>query len=75
MRHVALLYSIVLAPGRRVVMGELRALAMELGFADPRTVLASGNLAFDADEPDPRAVEEPPGGHGGATAEDDDIPF
>jgi uncharacterized protein (DUF1697 family) len=57
MRHVALLYSIVLAPGRRVVMGELRALATKLGFTDPRTVLASGNLVLDADEPDPRAVE------------------
>jgi uncharacterized protein (DUF1697 family) len=57
MRHVALLYSIVLAPGRRVVMGELRALVTELGFTDPRTVLASGNLMLEADEPDPRAVE------------------
>jgi uncharacterized protein (DUF1697 family) len=54
---VALLYSIVLAPKRRVVMAELRDLAQELGFAAPRTLLASGNLIFEADAPDARAVE------------------
>lgn len=54
---VALLYSIVLAPGRRVVMAELRALAEELGFARPRTLLATGNLIFEAPVADARAVE------------------
>jgi uncharacterized protein (DUF1697 family) len=56
-RYVALLYSMVLAPGRHVVMADLRALATELGFTNPRTLLASGNLVFEADEPDPRALE------------------
>ncbi|MBL8570032.1 MAG: DUF1697 domain-containing protein [Phreatobacter sp.] len=46
--HVALLYSIVLTPERRVVMADLRAMAKELGFADPRTLVASGNLVFGA---------------------------
>lgn len=46
---VALLYSIVLGPGRRVVMRELRDVAGGLGFGDPRTLLASGNLIFEAD--------------------------
>lgn len=46
--HVALLYSIVLTPERRVVMADLRAMAMELGFAAPRTLVASGNLVFGA---------------------------
>lgn len=46
--HVALLYSIVLTPERRVVMADLRAMAGELGFADPRTLVASGNLVFAA---------------------------
>jgi uncharacterized protein (DUF1697 family) len=55
--HVALLYSIVLGPGRRVVMEKWRALATELGFRRPRTLLASGNLILEADEGDPRAVE------------------
>jgi uncharacterized protein (DUF1697 family) len=57
MEQVALLYSIVLGPKRRVVMAELRAVAEELGFRRPRTLAASGNLVFEADEADPRAVE------------------
>jgi uncharacterized protein (DUF1697 family) len=54
--HVALLYSIVLGPGRRVVMADLRALAADLGLARPRTVVATGNLVFEADA-GPRALE------------------
>jgi uncharacterized protein (DUF1697 family) len=54
---VALLYSIVLGPGRRVRNDELAALAAELGYRRPRTLLASGNLIFEADAPDERAVE------------------
>ena len=54
---VALLYSIVLGPGRRVVMADLKALACGLGFERPRTLLATGNLIFEADAPDARAVE------------------
>jgi uncharacterized protein (DUF1697 family) len=54
---VALLYSIVLGPGRRLVMADLRALADELGFARPRTLLATGNLIFEAEAADARAVE------------------
>ncbi len=46
--HVALLYSIVLGEGRRVVMADLRALAADCGFEAPRTIGASGNLVFDA---------------------------
>ncbi|MGJ7041891.1 uncharacterized protein (DUF1697 family) [Shinella sp. BE166] len=47
--HVALLHSIVLGPGRRVVMAELKAMAETLGFANPRTLVATGNLVFDAE--------------------------
>jgi uncharacterized protein (DUF1697 family) len=54
---VALLYSIVVGPGRRVRNDELAALAGELGFANPRTLLATGNLVFEADAADARAVE------------------
>lgn len=56
-RHVALLHSIVLGPGRRVVMAELRALAEAAGFRAPQTLLASGNLVLEAETADPRAVE------------------
>ena len=47
--YVALLYSIVLGPGRRVVMAELRAVAEALGYRDAATIGASGNLLFRAD--------------------------
>lgn len=57
-RHVALLYSIVLGPGRRVKMDALRDLANVLGFIEPRTLLSTGNLILDAATDDPRAVEE-----------------
>lgn len=56
--YVALLYSIVLGPGRRVVMSELRALATELGYAAPRTLVATGNLVFEADPAPLAAMEE-----------------
>jgi uncharacterized protein (DUF1697 family) len=47
--HVALLHSIILGAGRRVVMSELRAAATGLGFKNPRTLVATGNLIFEAD--------------------------
>lgn len=46
--HVALLHSIVLGPGRRLVMTELRAMAEALGYGNPRTLVATGNLIFEA---------------------------
>lgn len=46
--YVALLYSIVLGPGRRVLMADLRAVAEALGYSDATTIGASGNLLFQA---------------------------
>lgn len=48
--YVALLHSIVLAPGRRLVMADLKAMAGDLGFNAPRTYVATGNLVFEADD-------------------------
>jgi uncharacterized protein (DUF1697 family) len=48
--YVALLHSIVLGPGRRLVMADLRAMASELGFAAPRTWVATGNLIFEGED-------------------------
>ncbi|MDL2402138.1 DUF1697 domain-containing protein [Rhizobium mayense] len=48
--YVALLHSIVLGAGRRVVMSDLRAMAEELGFSNTRTLVATGNLVFEAEE-------------------------
>lgn len=49
--YVALLHSIVLGAGRRVVMSELRAMAADLGFRNPQTLVATGNLVFESDNP------------------------
>ncbi|TIP35235.1 MAG: DUF1697 domain-containing protein, partial [Mesorhizobium sp.] len=46
--YVALLYSIVLGEGRRVVMADLKVMAEELGLKNVRTLLATGNLVFEA---------------------------
>ena len=48
--YVALLHSIVLGPGRRLVMADLKAMASELGFANPRTWVATGNLIFEGED-------------------------
>jgi uncharacterized protein (DUF1697 family) len=48
--YVALLYSIVLTPQRRVMMADLRTMALDLGFEAPRTLVSTGNLVFEATE-------------------------
>ncbi|AYG59209.1 DUF1697 domain-containing protein [Rhizobium jaguaris] len=48
--YVALLHSIVLGSGRRVVMSTLREMAEGLGFSSVKTLVATGNLVFEADE-------------------------
>ncbi len=55
--YVALLYSIVLGPGRRVVMADLKAMATALGLREPRTVAATGNLVFSARRTPPAKLE------------------
>ena len=45
---VALLYSVVLTPSRRVRSADLIDLADNLGFAAARTVLSTNNLIFEA---------------------------
>ncbi|MER9555301.1 DUF1697 domain-containing protein [Mesorhizobium sp. M0323] len=56
--YVALLYSIVLGEGRRVVMSDLKAMAEGLGLNNPRTLVATGNLVFDAQETELAALEQ-----------------
>jgi uncharacterized protein (DUF1697 family) len=46
--YIGALYSIILPAGKRLVMADLRAMAEELGFKGPRTLLATGNLIFEA---------------------------
>ena len=53
--YVALLRGINLGK-RRLKMDELRRAFADWGFANPATLLASGNVVFDAQESDPEAV-------------------
>ena len=48
-RQVALLRGVNLG-GRKVIMSDLRDICERAGFADVRTLLASGNLVLDAKE-------------------------
>lgn len=55
--YVALLYSIILGEGRRVVMSDLRDMAEGAGFQNPRTLVATGNLVFEAGEQPVSVIE------------------
>ncbi|WP_411035412.1 DUF1697 domain-containing protein [Shinella sp. BYT-45] len=55
--YVALLHSIVLGPGKRVAMADLKAMAEGLGYHGTRTLVATGNLIFDAAEAPLPAIE------------------
>jgi uncharacterized protein (DUF1697 family) len=52
MRWAALLRGVNLG-GRKLLMTDLKAIAEGLGFARVETLLASGNVAFDATQPGP----------------------
>ena len=47
-RYIVLLRGINVGKAKRVVMADLRALMADLGFANVRTLLNSGNAVFDA---------------------------
>jgi uncharacterized protein (DUF1697 family) len=49
-RHVALLRGINVGGHRKVPMAELREMAEQMGLAEVRTYVASGNLVFDSSE-------------------------
>jgi uncharacterized protein (DUF1697 family) len=48
--YVALLHSIGIAGGQRLVMADLRRMAETLGLENPRTWIATGNLLFETRE-------------------------
>ncbi|WDR01155.1 DUF1697 domain-containing protein [Devosia algicola] len=45
-RYVALLYSISLPAGRRLVMQDLKQMTLSIGLEAPHTLLSTGNLLF-----------------------------
>ncbi|MFC5739962.1 DUF1697 domain-containing protein [Dyella tabacisoli] len=46
--YIALLRAVNVGSGRAVPMAQLRAMATDMGYAQPRTLLQSGNLVFEA---------------------------
>jgi len=55
--YLALLRGINVGGNKQVAMADLRALVTRLGFADARTFLQSGNLAFRGDTRAPAQLE------------------
>jgi uncharacterized protein (DUF1697 family) len=55
--HVALLRAVNLPGHNKASMAELRALLAGLGFADPQSLLQSGNLVFRSDGRETRRLE------------------
>ncbi|WP_305091763.1 DUF1697 domain-containing protein [Prescottella sp. R16] len=55
-RYVALLRGINVG-GIRIAMADLRRVFTDLGFGDVKTVLATGNVLFDADTADTAALK------------------
>ena len=56
-RYVALLRAVNLPGHNKVAMGDLRAWLEDLGFSNPRTLLQSGNVVFDAAMQSPERLE------------------
>ncbi|MES2443539.1 MAG: DUF1697 domain-containing protein [Pseudomonadota bacterium] len=56
-RWAALLKGVNVGGNRRLPMADLKAFLKGLGFANVRTLLASGNAVFDCDEADAAALE------------------
>ena len=56
MRYAALLRAVNVG-GRKVTMAELKVAATKLGYENARTLVASGNLVFDAKKTTPAKLE------------------
>jgi uncharacterized protein (DUF1697 family) len=56
-RFVALLFSIGIADGRRLIMADWRAMMEAIGLQNPQTLIATGNAVFESHEADVRELE------------------
>jgi len=56
-RYIALLRGINVGGHKKIAMADLREMCASLGFANSKTVLASGNVAWDADSADPASLQ------------------
>ena len=57
-RYIGLLRGINVGGNKKIKMADLRALMGELGFANIKTALASGNVAWDSDDDDMESMRE-----------------
>ena len=64
--YAALLRGINVGGNKKIAMPELKALFVELGFADVATYIQSGNVVFRAPKADASAIET--ADHGGLRA-------
>ena len=55
-RYIALLRGVNVGRAKRVAMADLRKLVEDIGYADVRSVLNSGNIVFSAGDLDPNAA-------------------
>ena len=58
MRYIALLRGINVGGNKKIKMADLRTMLEGLGFSNVKTVLASGNVAWDADHSDTDAMQK-----------------
>jgi uncharacterized protein (DUF1697 family) len=56
MRYATFLRAINVGKHNRIRMEELRSLCSSLGWENIRTHLQTGNIAFEADQPDPEVI-------------------
>jgi uncharacterized protein (DUF1697 family) len=56
--HIALLHSITIGGGGRLVMAEWREMMEDIGLKNPRTLIATGNALFDSADATIAQLEE-----------------
>ena len=66
--YVALLFSIGIGDGRRLLMADWRTMMEEIGLNQPRTLIATGNAVFATHETSARRLEREPARRGIQTA-------
>jgi uncharacterized protein (DUF1697 family) len=57
MTYIGLLRGVNLGPTRKLLMADLRAMLVDMGLGDPRTLLQSGNVVFTSDSRSPASLE------------------
>ena len=58
MTYIGLLRGVNLGPTRKLLMADLRGLLTDMGFADARTLLQSGNIVFNCSSRSAASLEQ-----------------